>query len=71
MWTKFLKVKLRGVLIVIPFKFEAWHIKFCPIPFFLNTVDLWHDISLAFYCNHVICVWMDIIILTQVPDDLL
>lgn len=70
MWTKFLKVKLRGVVIAIPLKFEVWHTKFCTIPFLLNAMDLWHGISFAFYCNHVICVCMDIIILMQVPDDL-
>lgn len=58
-----------GVVVVIPLKSEVWHIKFWTIPLFLNIMDIWHDTSLAFYC--VICVGMDIIILTQVPDDLL
>lgn len=59
------------VVVVIPVKPEVWHIKFCSTPSFLNIMDIWHDISLAFYCNCVICVVMDIIILTQVPDYLL
>lgn len=27
-WTKVMKIKLRGVVIVIPLKFEVWHLKF-------------------------------------------
>lgn len=70
-WIKVMKIKLRGVVIVIPLKFEVWHLKFGTIPFFSNVMDLWHDISFTFPCNHVTYVCLDIIILTWVPDDLL